>query len=472
MATAVAFAAREPLTAANLAVGVRMSSYSFTLVVAVVMFAAGLLGLLLQRVLPEEHTTGGSRDMIAAIAGLLTLLCALVAGLLIWTAYGVYSGQNLQIQAVASKVMQLDLALADYGPEAMPLRAELEGCAGKDHRSTLACSTRAMKISPRDNFASALENMRARDKALAKLHPTTDDQKQALAAANSASDALGQARMQMSFALSAPVAYPVLLTVVGWVACLFCGFGLTARGTVTSVIALAVGSIAIASAVLLILDLSDPYSGIVRASPRPLGAGARGHGQGVTPGRPSEDLARIHHPVRVERRLDLAHHGERSGVLPAREQSALELTHAVFGGIRAAEARDDSVHDLVHRVPAIEKGLLVGADRLRHVEVDIAVAEMAEGDDAGPRLEGFDRRRRLPDQGRHEADRDGHVVLDRAALLALRVRQALAQLPEIRALLERGGDRSVLDDARLERRLERAGEGFVESARASAMTPR
>ena len=108
-----------------------MSSFTFTLAVAVAMFAAGLLGLFLQRVLPEHHTTGGSRDMIAAIAGLLTLLCALVAGLLIWTAYGVYSGQNLQIQAVASKVMQLDLALSDYGPEATPIRAELRDGLGK-----------------------------------------------------------------------------------------------------------------------------------------------------------------------------------------------------------------------------------------------------------------------------------------------------------------------------------------------------
>ena len=74
-----------------------MSSFTFAFSVAVAMFAAGLLGLFLQRVLPEHHTTGGSRDMIGAIAGLLTLLCALVAGLLIWTAYGVYSGQNLQI---------------------------------------------------------------------------------------------------------------------------------------------------------------------------------------------------------------------------------------------------------------------------------------------------------------------------------------------------------------------------------------
>jgi hypothetical protein len=75
----------ERLTAAIL-LGVGMSSDRFAIAVAVAMFAAGLLGLFLQRMLPEHHTTGGSRDLIAAVVGLLTLLCALVTGLLIWTA--------------------------------------------------------------------------------------------------------------------------------------------------------------------------------------------------------------------------------------------------------------------------------------------------------------------------------------------------------------------------------------------------
>jgi hypothetical protein len=246
-----------------------MSSGIFALTVAAVMFAAGLLGLALQGRLPEHHTSGGSRDMIMAVAGLLTLLCALVTGLLIWTAYGVYSGQNAQIEALASKVMQLDLALSDFGPEAIPVRAQIRDALGKTIDQIWHVNQNDGNFAA-NNFASALQNMHARDKALAGLHPATDEQKQALAAATSASDAVAQTRMQMSFALSAPVAYPVLLVVVGWVVCLFCGFGLTARATMTSVITLAVGSIAVASAVLLILDLSDPYSGIVRASQAPL----------------------------------------------------------------------------------------------------------------------------------------------------------------------------------------------------------
>jgi hypothetical protein len=260
--------AAEPLTAA-ISPGVGMSSLNFAIAVAVMMFVGGSLGLALQRLLPETHITGGSREMIAAVVGLLTLLCALVTGLLIWTAYGVYASQNTQIQALASKVMQLDLALSDYGPETNPARAQLRDGLGKTIDQVWGASESNSNFAA-NGFAAAILNMRAREKALATLHPSTDAQKEALAAARSTSDSLAQARMQMSFALTAPVSYPLLLTVVAWVVCLFCGFGLMARGTTTSVIALAVGSIAVASAVLLILELSTPYSGVFRASSAPL----------------------------------------------------------------------------------------------------------------------------------------------------------------------------------------------------------
>jgi hypothetical protein len=246
-----------------------MSSEWFAFLVAVAVFAAGLIGLLLQRVLPEQHTTGGSRDLIAAVVGLLTLLCAVVTGLLIWTAYGVYSGQNTQIQSLAAKVMQLDLALSDYGPEANPARAQLRDALAKTIDQVWGANESDSNFAA-NTFASALQNLRAREKVLRDLHPSTDEQKQALTAALSASDALSQARMQMSFGLSAPVSYPLLLVVIGWVVALFWGFGLTARATFTSVIALGIGAVAVASAVMLILELSTPYSGQFRASPEPL----------------------------------------------------------------------------------------------------------------------------------------------------------------------------------------------------------
>src|SRR5271165_6969894 len=102
-----------------------MNPEKFALAVGTAVFIGGSLGLILHRVLPEKHVSGGPKDMIGAVVGLLTLLCALVMGLLIWTAYGVYAGQNAAIQSLAAKVLQLDLALADYGPDALSERVSI-----------------------------------------------------------------------------------------------------------------------------------------------------------------------------------------------------------------------------------------------------------------------------------------------------------------------------------------------------------
>jgi hypothetical protein len=89
-----------------------MSPEKFALTVGLAVFAGGAMGLILQRILPENSTTGGPRDMIGAIVGLLTLLAALTMGLLIWTAYGVYAAQNVSIQTLAAKVLQLEILIS------------------------------------------------------------------------------------------------------------------------------------------------------------------------------------------------------------------------------------------------------------------------------------------------------------------------------------------------------------------------
>ena len=48
----------------------------------------------------------------------MTLLLALVLGLLIWTAYGVFSTQKASVQTLAATDLKLAEAFQDYGPEA------------------------------------------------------------------------------------------------------------------------------------------------------------------------------------------------------------------------------------------------------------------------------------------------------------------------------------------------------------------
>jgi hypothetical protein len=53
---------------------------------------------------------------------------------------------------------------------------------------------------------------------------------------------------------------------VFWICVLFLGFGLFARFNTTVTVALLVGALSVAGAIFLILELSEPYRGLMRIS--------------------------------------------------------------------------------------------------------------------------------------------------------------------------------------------------------------
>ena len=97
-----------------------MNSLAVAIAVLLSITLCGSLGLYLQTRLAEHHTTERSRDMIGGVVGLLTLLLALVLGLLIWTAYGVYSTQQREIESIAAKALEFNLEMRHYGSEGDP----------------------------------------------------------------------------------------------------------------------------------------------------------------------------------------------------------------------------------------------------------------------------------------------------------------------------------------------------------------
>ena len=94
--------------------------------VALLAFAFGVTGLYLQKLLPAPHTSDRSRDMITAVVGLISLLLALVLGTLIGSAYSFYATQKTEMNAFAARALQLDIALAEFGPETAPARVMMK----------------------------------------------------------------------------------------------------------------------------------------------------------------------------------------------------------------------------------------------------------------------------------------------------------------------------------------------------------
>jgi hypothetical protein len=234
-----------------------------------VVFVGGAVGLELQRRLPESFTTGGPRDMTGAVVGMMTLLLALVLGLLIWTAYGVFSTQKASVQTLAITDLKLEEAFQDYGPEAAEgQRIVRDGI--KDTIAEIWGDRDIDELAVIHRFGYARTNLKARIAFLNTLQPASNQQTAAKAEAMQAASAIDQLLTQMTLALVDPTSYPLISIVVGWAAFLFCGYGLLSRGHPMSYVVLVVGAMGIASAIYIITDLIRPFSGVFVVSPAPL----------------------------------------------------------------------------------------------------------------------------------------------------------------------------------------------------------
>jgi hypothetical protein len=230
--------------------------------VAVLAFLFGVGGLYLQKLLPEPHSVDLSRDMIGAIVGLVSLLLALVLGTLIGSAYSFYATQKSELETLAAREVQLDLALAEFGPETKEARAgmkqTLEGVR------TMLWGGGGAESASELSTAAPIEHLRALDLYISSLDPKTPAQRQFVGAAAADAGVIEQTRVLISMQLASSISWPLVIIVVSWALILFCGFGLLSRITGTTLAALGFGAFAVGSALFMILELSHPFTGAFR----------------------------------------------------------------------------------------------------------------------------------------------------------------------------------------------------------------
>ena len=98
------------------------------------------------------------------------------------------------------------------------------------------------------------------------LRPANDEQRQYLATARDIFGTIVETQVTIIRSLVNQVPFLLLVVVIAWSCVLFLGYGLPSDVDALTIVLAALGAICVASAVLLILELSDPYSGLFRMS--------------------------------------------------------------------------------------------------------------------------------------------------------------------------------------------------------------
>jgi len=206
--------------------------------------------------------------MIGAMTGLLGLLLALVLGTLAGSAYTLYYTQKSELETLGARTLQLDSALEAYGPDAQAGRAGLREAIRQSYEEIWGDSAGG----PRSDggLGAIVAGTKMLDQFMMSLSPKTDAQKQALSAANVAASDINKTRLLMALQLASGIPWPMLTIVIFWSLLLFCGYGLVSPFNGTVIATLAFGAIAIGSAILLIIALSDPYSGVFKLPAGPV----------------------------------------------------------------------------------------------------------------------------------------------------------------------------------------------------------
>ena len=240
-------------------------SVAIALIVTGLIAAGGLAGLILQRLLPESYTSDRMRDMIGGVVGQLTLLLVLVNGLLIWTAYGVYNTQQVELQTMTAHALEFDLEMRQFGADANAARQIL--------RTDLVWALEQFwggEQSRAASYDASYKAMADMSATLDGLQPKTPAQTNLLGAARANYGSIGEQRLLMSLQLTSPVPWPLVYAVTFWSCMMFCSMGLLSKLSPMPVAMLLLGSASIGLAIFLILSYSSPYTSMIRVSPAPL----------------------------------------------------------------------------------------------------------------------------------------------------------------------------------------------------------
>lgn len=245
-----------------------MSALSTALIVFACVASGAILGVFLRHALPD-HLSPDAKDVARLGTGLIGTIAALVLGLLIASAKSSFDTRSGQINQLTANVIILDNFLRKYGPEANSARELL--------RRTVAIMTE--RIWGEAKAHSAKSNEFAPSDTLEEFY----ERLQGLPSGNEAQRSLKERAIQAVTELAKTrvllfaeaetdqsIPWPFLTVLTFWLTLIFISFSLFAEPNPIVIACLLLFSLSSAAAIYLVLELAQPFDGLMQISREPL----------------------------------------------------------------------------------------------------------------------------------------------------------------------------------------------------------
>ena len=245
-----------------------MGALLIAAIVLACIVAGALFGMLLRGLLPAPHFSDESKDVVRLGTGLVATMAALVLGLLVASAKGAYDTQKNGLDEIAANLTLLDTVLAQYGPPAQDARANLRRAVGVAIARLWPADASEEGTLGAPETTAAAKSLHAQ---LLALVPANDAQRSLQAQALQIAAQLARTRLLLVAQHESSAISGVFLVILSsWLVVLFASFGLFAPRNATVVATLLISALSVSGAVFLILELDQPFEGVIQISSTPL----------------------------------------------------------------------------------------------------------------------------------------------------------------------------------------------------------
>jgi hypothetical protein len=246
-----------------------VSSVVLGAIVFFVLCVATVAGMRARFRLPDHHLNLESKDVIRLATAVVGTLSALALGLLIASAKSTFDTADTEMRSSVARVLLLDRVMAHYGPETEEARQSLRTLVERrlERGWSVATTDQASGKFPGD-----YRDIEAVQDRLRELKPQTDAQRLLQGRALEISGEVAEAHWLLVETDSEGLPWAFLTILVFWLSLLFGTFGLQAPPNLTVFSILLICALSVAGAVFLIVDMANPYIGLIHISGDPLRA--------------------------------------------------------------------------------------------------------------------------------------------------------------------------------------------------------